>query len=407
MTSLADTPAARRRPPAAPIDRPVAWGAALALAAFAAVVSEVAGTKHAALVLIGAALGAVLYHAAFGFTGGWRQLIVHGRGAGMRAQCLTIAIAAVPFAAMFAWGSPLGHGVWGSVGPLGVSVAVGGFLFGAGMQLGGGCGSGTLFTVGGGNMRMVLTLAFFILGSLIGTAHMPFWLSLPHAGWMTWTDVTGSALGGLAAPLFGLALVALATVWWERRRHGRLVSSIAAAGEAPGPRLADRMLRGPWPLVWGAVLLAGLNALTLAVAGHPWAITSGFALWGAKIASTVGVDVASWPYWQNRAGSLEASVLNHTISVMNFGLILGAMLAAGLAGKWNPSLRIPFRSLLAAAIGGLMMGYGARLGFGCNIGAMVGGIASGSLHGWLWLATAFVGSMLTIPLRPRWFGLGN
>ena len=54
-----------------------------------------------------------------------------------------------------------------------------------------------------------------------------------------------------------------------------------------------------------------------------------------------------------------------------------------------------------------MMGYGARLGFGCNIGAMVGGIASGSLHGWLWLATAFVGSMLTIPLRPRWFGLGN
>jgi len=38
---------------------------------------------------------------------------------------------------------------------------------------------------------------------------------------------------------------------------------------------------------------------------------------------------------------------------------------------------------------------------------MVGGIASGSLHGWLWLATAFVGSMLTIPLRPRWFGLGN
>ncbi|NBB84023.1 MAG: YeeE/YedE family protein [Alphaproteobacteria bacterium] len=195
MTTIAET--AARRPPTAPIDRPVAWGAAIGLAALAALVSEIAGARHAVLVLIGGALGAVLYHAAFGFTGGWRQLIVHGRGAGLRAQCLTIAIAAVPFAAMFAWGSPLGHGVWGSVGPLGVSVAVGGFLFGAGMQLGGGCGSGTLFTVGGGNMRMVVTLACFILGSLIGTAHMPFWLSLPHAGWMTWTDVTGGALGGL------------------------------------------------------------------------------------------------------------------------------------------------------------------------------------------------------------------
>lgn len=29
------------------------------------------------------------------------------------------------------------------------------------------------------------------------------------------------------------------------------------------------------------------------------------------------------------------------------------------------------------------MGYGARLGFGCNIGAMFNGIASASLHGWI------------------------
>ena len=32
------------------------------------------------------------------------------------------------------------------------------FIFGMGMQLGGGCGSGTLFTVGGGSTRMVITL---------------------------------------------------------------------------------------------------------------------------------------------------------------------------------------------------------------------------------------------------------
>ena len=30
------------------------------------------------------------------------------------------------------------------------------------------------------------------------------------------------------------------------------------------------------------------------------------------------------------------------------------------------------------------MGYGARIAFGCNIGAYFGGIASFSLHGWLW-----------------------
>ncbi|MCK1786253.1 bifunctional hydroxymethylpyrimidine kinase/phosphomethylpyrimidine kinase, partial [Pseudomonas sp. TNT11] len=42
-----------------------------------------------------------------------------------------------------------------------------------GMQLGGGCASGTLFTVGGGNARMLVTLFFFICGSLIATPNLP------------------------------------------------------------------------------------------------------------------------------------------------------------------------------------------------------------------------------------------
>jgi uncharacterized protein len=51
-----------------------------------------------------------------------------------------------------------------------------------------------------------------------------------------------------------------------------------------------------------------------------------------------------------------------------------------------------------------LLGYGARLAFGCNIGAFFSGIASGSLHGWVWLAAAFLGSMAGVRLRP-FFGL--
>jgi hypothetical protein len=51
-----------------------------------------------------------------------------------------------------------------------------------------------------------------------------------------------------------------------------------------------------------------------------------------------------------------------------------------------------------------MLGYGARIAFGCNIGAYFSGIASGSLHGWMWLPAAFVGSMWGTKLRPL-FGL--
>src|ERR1700732_4360162 len=59
--------------------------------------------------------------------------------------------------------------------------------------------------------------------------------------------------------------------------------------------------------------------------------------------------------------------------------------AAGLAGKFKPGWKVPPRSLIAAVLGGLLLGYGARLAYGCNIGAYFSGIASSSLHGWLWL----------------------
>jgi uncharacterized protein len=64
------------------------------------------------------------------------------------------------------------------------------------------------------------------------------------------------------------------------------------------------------------------------------------------------------------------------------------------------------KSLLAAGIGGLLMGWGARLGFGCNIGAFVGGIASGSVHGWVWFAACLPGCLIGIRLRPL-FGLSK
>ena len=49
---------------------------------------------------------------------------------------------------------------------------------------------------------------------------------------------------------------------------------------------------------------------------------------------------------------------------------------------------------LIGVLGGLMLGYGARLAYGCNIGAFFSGVASGSLHGWVWVFAAVVGNVI-------------
>jgi uncharacterized membrane protein YedE/YeeE len=358
------------------------------------------GWRQAALFITGGALGLVLYHALFGFTSAWRSFLADGRGAGLRAQMVMLALASAIFLPVLAAGSLFGQPVVGAIAPAGTSVAVGAFLFGIGMQLGGGCASGTLFTVGGGSARMAVTLAAFIAGSVVGTLHAPWWYEQPSLG----TVSLGAALG--TGPALGLQLaifaaVYLATLAWERRRN---IAPDAVAG--PDSSLGRRLLRGPWPLLWGAVALALLNGLTLALAGHPWSITFAFGLWGAKLLAAAGVDIAAWPFWTwpYPAQALGNSLFADTTSVMNIGIVLGAFLAAGLAGRFRPSWRIPLGSLAAAVIGGLLLGYGARLAYGCNIGAFFSGVASGSLHGWLWFGAGLMGNFLGIRLRPL-FGL--
>ena len=85
--------------------------------------------------------------------------------------------------------------------------------------------------------------------------------------------------------------------------------------------------------------------------------------------------------------------------MMDVGIILGALLAAGLAGRFHVA-RVPITRALIALGGGLLLGYGARLAFGCNIGAYFSGIASTSVHGWVWLAGALIGTPIGVALLP-------
>lgn len=66
--------------------------------------------------------------------------------------------------------------------------------------------------------------------------------------------------------------------------------------------------------------------------------------------------------------------------------MLSATGAALAAGRWFVRIDLRAGATIAAVAGGLLMGYGARIGFGCTIGALLSGIASTSLHGWLWFA---------------------
>ncbi len=366
----------------------------LALAGFAWL--HEAGARMPWLWAVGIALGFTLYHAAFGFTGAYRRLFQGHGSTGVQAQLAMVALATLLFAPLFAHADALGLDLYGAWAPVGWQVAIGAFLFGVGMQLGGGCGSGTLFGAGGGDARTAVTLLFFCAGSFWASLHMTFWQALPGRD----AVVIGHALGWGPGTLLQLALLG-GLLLALRRMPG------ARSGERP-PATPWRAIAGPWSPWTGAVVLALLALATLLLAGHPWTITWAFTLWGAKVAALLGWDPAGSAFWTApfQSAALDASLFRDTTSVMNLGIVLGAGAAAVLAGRFAPSLRIGSRPLAAAVLGGLLLGYGARIAFGCNIGAFFSGIASGSLHGWLWIVCALPGNWVGVKLRPR-FGLAD
>jgi hypothetical protein len=196
------------------------------------------------------------------------------------------------------------------------------------------------------------------------------------------------AWGGLAVTLASIALVASVFIAIARKRGANFKPSrnYVIGGIAIG-------------ILCVAVFFAG---------GHPWSVTFGYTVWGAKAATALGFDLSHAAFWQwpGPKRALTDSVLSDTSSLTDFGMLFGAMAAAAATKPFAASAWLPAKSLLAAGIGGLLMGWGARLGFGCNIGAFVGGVASGSLHGWIWLLAAMPGCLLGIRLRPL-FGLSR
>ncbi|HEX2532052.1 MAG TPA: YeeE/YedE thiosulfate transporter family protein [Burkholderiaceae bacterium] len=346
---------------------------AAVLAAFFVTLVWSVSVRQAVLFLVGIGMGAALAGARFGFTTGWRHLIERRDPRGVAGQLLLLGLTAslsLPLLGAF----PELHA---ALGPPSISLLVGAFVFGLAMQLSDGCGSGTLYKAGLGVPLNMSILPLFALGSFLGSAHLDAWLSLGQ-----WAPVALADKWGVGATLVGtwlmLGVLALAVRGWVGRGQSWLESR--------------------W--IWGALALALLAALNLLIAGQPWGVVYGFGLWAAKVAHTVGwFDPAANVFW-GQPGNLQRlsqSLLLDVTSITNIGILGGALwISARTPASAKP---LSVRQWVVGLVAGFVLGYSSRLAFGCNIGAMLSGIATGSLHGWIWIPMAFAGTLIGVRLR--------
>jgi len=153
----------------------------------------------------------------------------------------------------------------------------------------------------------------------------------------------------------------------------------------------------PWP-VWGAAVLAAVTNVFLFALDRPFTASDGVRNWGDWVFTGLGVVkqadlIAPWLY----SGSL-----------LNVGVVAGALIGALLSSQF--ALRVPARGeLFKGAVGGILLGAGATLAFGCNIGGFFSAVSALSLSGLGMMiglaAGAFLGIrylMWEMEHRPSW-----
>jgi len=170
-------------------------------------------------------------------------------------------------------------------------------------------------------------------------------------------------------------------------------------------KLYKQWFKNAWTYVVGAVLLSIFQIVTLATTGDPWGVSGTFANWGAWLFRAIGGNVDKWYYFSSKGAqaTLNGGFFQDPGTIRNLGIIFGALLATLLASQFKIKKIKSMKQVIAAVLGGLLMGYGARIAFGCNIGALFSGIASLSLSGWVFALFLFAGAVVGSKVLVKFF----
>ncbi len=137
------------------------------------------------------------------------------------------------------------------------------------------------------------------------------------------------------------------------------------------------------PYVTG-IIVAFFSVLILAWM-RPWGAVGAIRNWGDWIIYGLGMN----PFEMFEDGDPPRHFLKGSGSIIGVGFVAGAFLSANLGNQF--ALRIPpMRELVKAVIAGVLMGIGAALAGGCNVGGFYNAIGNLSAHGFaMWLGLVF------------------
>lgn len=169
----------------------IASGVLIVLYVLLAAFVQTKNPQGAYIMIIGLGFGYILQRSRFCFTASMRDPVLTGSTSLTKAVIIALAISSIGYMALQMKATGLGleklgtdalkdvSKLPGHVRDAGVQTIIGGFLFGIGAVIAGGCASGTFMRIGEGFVQQWIVLPFFIIGSVIGMVVLPVIKTVP------------------------------------------------------------------------------------------------------------------------------------------------------------------------------------------------------------------------------------
>lgn len=224
MSENKTEPSTRVRAPRKPKKSQVPFGLLVfALMVVVGVLLAFKSSNVAMFWMFGGCFGFILQKSRFCFTASMRDPCITGSTSVTKAVLIAFAITTIGFTAIkysaFASGLPIPGQSY--VAPISLATVIGGILFGIGMVIAGGCASGTLMRVGEGFSMQMLSLLFFVIGSLWGAHDMGFWnINFIANGPKVFLPDVFGWFGAVVLQLAIIACLYVAADLWERKKMG-------------------------------------------------------------------------------------------------------------------------------------------------------------------------------------------
>ena len=172
--------------------------------------------------------------------------------------------------------------------------------------------------------------------------------------------------------------------------------------------LYKTLCQSEWNATITGVLVAFLSVLIMAW-WRPWGAVGAVRNWGDwimyGITSLTGSNSGIFSYY----GAAPKSVLQDSGSVIGIGFIAGAFISACLGKDF--AFRIPpYREMVKSVFAGILMGVGATLAGGCNVGGFynaIGNLAANGFTMWIGLVAGVLLGLKLLYMEMEYISWGD